>query len=415
MHFPTKEEAPDIDAQFLAKIENGTIDSLDGVMTPTTPGLVEKHSAVGVDMTRWWAYTPQNWSCPACMRTKSEIVRLNRNGALICRLVEHHDHIKDLLLASFRRQSSAKSVVVADATAESFAKRSEAMVSAYDNTIICDDCNGADGAAKRAVGTHADFSFSPDEIARIVVPKPNQPHEIDESVARQIWAENASTFALRLKIVDRIAKIAADDEHWFKPQSNKVHPTVIESTARSIAHVYGAFNGLEMLCGPKRTHNTKGISAWRRFHHSAGSTPTESEIAHVAKVSYSKLWQSVPDDWVCPCCKRKKTEIIRPSKQYPWTFAVSDKWAWHDGSSQRKGISVVCGDCVEVARKLIAETKATIRVETYVHTKVISIAELASAIVAQPNARHNVKNNVVDELLPTLVHRVRLATQDAEA
>lgn len=90
------------------------------------------------------------------------------------------------------------------------------MISAYDNAIICDDCNTADPKAKGAVGTHRDFSYSPQEIKRFVRPRPNVPHEIDVEEAARIWQANEETFALRLKIVERIAGIAATNTHWYQ-------------------------------------------------------------------------------------------------------------------------------------------------------------------------------------------------------
>lgn len=40
-------------------------------------------------------------------------------------------------------------------------------------TLICGDCNSADGAAKRKLGLPEDWSFSPEEIARFVAAAPH--------------------------------------------------------------------------------------------------------------------------------------------------------------------------------------------------------------------------------------------------
>jgi hypothetical protein len=132
----------------------------------------------------------------------------------MCRLVEHHDHMKDLLLRKFQSISASLQRVLADEAAEDFAKRSAPMVSAYDNTVICNDCNNADTAAKKLVKAHSSFSFSPQEILAFVIAAPNAEHRIDQAVATRIWEENRSTFELRVKIVERIAEIAAKNEHW---------------------------------------------------------------------------------------------------------------------------------------------------------------------------------------------------------
>ncbi|WP_246089440.1 hypothetical protein [Paraburkholderia guartelaensis] len=197
--------------RFFAGVARGSI-ALDGVMSPLTKTLMERFGTKSVDMTFGWACTPMDWSCPACGRTKPEIVRVNSKGHLMCRLVEHHDHMKDLVKAEFERQCKQQERVIADEFAKRFASRAAPMVSAYDNAMICDDCNSADPTAKSAVGTHKDFSYSPQEIRRFVRPRPNMPHAIDTEAAAGIWREHEHTFALRLKIIERIANIAAHEQ-----------------------------------------------------------------------------------------------------------------------------------------------------------------------------------------------------------
>lgn len=82
--------------RFFERVSNGSI-ALDGVMSPLTRELAGRFGTQSVDMTFGWACTPMDWLCPACGRAKPEIVRLNTNGHLMCRLVEHHDHMKDLV------------------------------------------------------------------------------------------------------------------------------------------------------------------------------------------------------------------------------------------------------------------------------------------------------------------------------
>ena len=114
------------DEALLRSVENGT-SGLDGVMSPLTKAMVESYGCTGVDMDMLWAYTPTSWKCPSCQRTKVEIARPNKNGDLMCRLVEHHDHMKDLLLRKFQNISASMERVLADEAAEGFAKRSAPM------------------------------------------------------------------------------------------------------------------------------------------------------------------------------------------------------------------------------------------------------------------------------------------------
>jgi len=57
----------------------------------------------------------------------------------------------------------------------------------FPETIICDQCNGADGATKRKLQLPSDFSFSPMELSWFVVPRPHEKHEIIYEAAQSIY------------------------------------------------------------------------------------------------------------------------------------------------------------------------------------------------------------------------------------
>nr|WP_255457181.1 hypothetical protein [Polaromonas sp. E19S] len=57
----------------------------------------------------------------------------------------------------------------------------------FSQTIICDQCNAADGAAKRKLKLPKNFSFSPIEIAAFVVAAPHNKHTINYEMAYAIY------------------------------------------------------------------------------------------------------------------------------------------------------------------------------------------------------------------------------------
>lgn len=57
----------------------------------------------------------------------------------------------------------------------------------FEQTIICDQCNAADGIAKRKLYLPTRFSFSPNEISWFVVPRPHSPHEIVYEAAKVVY------------------------------------------------------------------------------------------------------------------------------------------------------------------------------------------------------------------------------------
>lgn len=113
-----------------------------------------------------WARVGSDWRCPICARSRIELLCLNRKGVWHCRhLSLHHDHGCE---AGF---------------AERFAR-----------SVICGDCNLADGLAKRRLKLPAAFSFAPDEIARFIKPSPHAAHELDLTTAAAIYAGLSATF-----------------------------------------------------------------------------------------------------------------------------------------------------------------------------------------------------------------------------
>ncbi|MFZ6687673.1 hypothetical protein ACO0K0_08005 [Undibacterium sp. SXout11W] len=394
------------DEALLRSIELGN-STLDGVMSPQTKALVKSHRCTGVDMDTLWAYTPTSWKCPACQRSKVEIARPNKNGDLMCRLVEHHDHMQDLLLSKFQSISASMQRVLADEAAKDFAKRSAPMVSAYDNTVICNDCNNADAAAKKLVKANSSFSFSPKEILEFVIAVPYAEHRINQSVAANIWEQNRSTFDLRMKIVERIAEIAAKNEHWYQSMPVQAHPAYIKKIAEATAQFRRAPYALRVLCGPTRQQPQKGLSDWRKKPvQDRPKVPTSGEIEHVAKVTSRKKWDLVPDDWHCPGCNRSKHQIVRPTKQSTWAFPIAQK-LYRDVSSKLGCTTyTACDDCGNAAIAIVKEAARIAEVELEAYARQVGLDELRGFIRPRPHCSHRFDNDAADALVSKLVERL---------
>jgi hypothetical protein len=58
----------------------------------------------------------------------------------------------------------------------------------FPETLICGDCNSADGAAKRKLGLPTDWSYTPTEIGSFVsVSRHSGATQIDYEAARRIY------------------------------------------------------------------------------------------------------------------------------------------------------------------------------------------------------------------------------------
>jgi predicted Fe-S protein YdhL (DUF1289 family) len=115
-----------------------------------------------------WKSLDDSWRCPACGRSKFEIMRWTRRTphgrepfwGWMAGLHTHHDHSQGYVDVSRGR---------------------------FAEVVICDQCNSADGLAKRRLGLPPDFSFTPAEIRRFVAPEPHGRHKIDFERARRIY------------------------------------------------------------------------------------------------------------------------------------------------------------------------------------------------------------------------------------
>ena len=138
-----------------------------------------------------WKATREDWRCPGCGRSKFELLRWTKRTpashaadrtpywAWLAILQRHHDH-----------------------SLGAFDPGNPRMPRRFPETVICGQCNGADGSAKRLLGLPCGWSFSPAEIAQFVTAQPHAPHRIDCAAAACLSAKAAASKDAS-EIVDR--------------------------------------------------------------------------------------------------------------------------------------------------------------------------------------------------------------------
>ena len=369
----------------VTRIAAGHLTQFDGVMSATSVAIQDRLGTTEFDMNSWWTKTPQSWVCPACGRPKLDIARINAKGEAMCHLVEHHDHMRDVLKQRFQKLSAARAVVVADELAERFAKRSAAMIAAYDNTIICGDCNNADVKAKKAAGTPKEFSFSPQELLRVILPVANQSHAIDPNAAKAVWEEHREAFALRMKIAERISEIAADNEHWFQAGILSNSPEYIDRCAQSFVRHNNAFGLWSVLAGSKPKATGRPITRWREIkHRPPDQLPTSGEIQHAGRLQAPRFWEETDETWKCPACKRDRQQIVRPNKEGGWTMPVSTRFLFDPDARFKRSQTLICGDCAEVAQSLGKEVEQRfVKPLNRGYSALVSVVDIARCILPQ--------------------------------
>lgn len=117
----------------------------------------------GAHCKRLYASIGLDWRCPGCHRTKYQLMRWTRlfptkpNWYMgwAVGLHKHHDH--------------------------------GSWPGRFPETLVCEQCNNADTAAKKELKLPKNFSFSPAEIRCFVIPIPHGWHLINYAAAQQLY------------------------------------------------------------------------------------------------------------------------------------------------------------------------------------------------------------------------------------
>lgn len=369
--------------------------------------LVEKFSARGLDLNRWWVMTGHDWTCPCCKRNKEKLVRLNKHNYLTGHLHEHHDHMSDYVEQKFTEISESMETVVADRMAERFIKRTAFALTAYDRTVICSDCNSSDGDAKKELCLPKEFSFSPNEISSFIHVVPNKKHIINKEKAMLAWQQCEPMFKARQRLVSEIASLAATNTHWYQPSEQTSR--YIESCAENQMKVRG-INKMGVLPHEQVLYSTNKFSgnsdSWRRNREFKYlNPPTEGQVAHLAAVR-GQNWNEASLNWFCEGCGRSKFQCVRKSNKGEWSFNYYvSKEMFHEGGQSTR--HTICSDCGDTLKHLGKEAKDIADVDYIIGSSIITLEELRSIIQVYPHSKHMINNVIADNLLPTLVLRAK--------
>lgn len=160
------------DGQCLACLGSGVKDlgrerALKHNLAARVPSQEEYLAFDGAHCRDIYASLADDWQCPACSRTKFQILRWStlfpkipeaRRPGWAGGYHRHHDHARD-----------------------------EYRVTRFPSTVICEQCNSADGTVKRKLKLPSRFSFAPWEIRCFVRPWPHGKHLLDYRTAEAIY------------------------------------------------------------------------------------------------------------------------------------------------------------------------------------------------------------------------------------
>ena len=281
-----------------------------------------------------WASTWTGWQCPCCGRDKIALSRMSEGNVLLCRLELHHDHIEQSVKAIFnaldpraggsddadhsRQRSDAKAGALA-------------LVERFRPTLICMDCNLAEGETKLRLPTiHRDFTFSPNEIARFIRVLPNQKHEIDLAAAAALWTELREDFNDRVGFAEQVARRFAQGRHrrehssrgvmlkfedrdFFWSRATDAEPRLLDRPISQALANRSISNDTAFASPKPSPHRTRAVSR-----------PTDEQFVAIVENMQTgrRTWDAAGEDWKCPCCNRTKRELCRKSGSNAWTAHI---------------------------------------------------------------------------------------------
>ncbi|WP_339410182.1 hypothetical protein [Pseudomonas sp. EA_35y_Pfl2_R5] len=339
-------------------VNDGTLDSLDGVGSPLSKKIMEVHGVELFEMNSNWVETSQYWRCPCCDRSKLEISRVGNKGQILAKLVEHHDHMSDALKAAFNKVFVESCTRVSTKTGLAMVERMSPAFSAYAPVLICEDCNNSDAVAKRVLseqGCNVEWqSFSIGQIRQFISVSKHASHEMDEAKVKSLWQVIRPAYVARMNLIYQVAKAAVLQDYWYEkyPVGMVAVPTLTNG--------YGRHGGLELVnaeaFGHEMTRNTiahqANLTRWRTENKPAGGAPPDNYTAILLSLpGCARMWNELDSTWKCPICDRSKFEIV--------TFRKGKVSFLTDAPDRRSPawgrIRHICMGCCSVVRSMKLE------------------------------------------------------------
>lgn len=305
---------------------------LDGRWSRQTAEQMIRTGARGLDLNTNWALAEQGWSCPVCRRSKVDLFRVSANGVLLAKLDVHHDHLVDAIWSRSFELFGKDWIEQAPPGSGMRLDTIEVLIRRFRPTLVCSDCNAADGAAKNGIhGIDRRFSFAPDEIAAFSRVTPGSTHEVDVEKATEIWSTQKEKFEARLELIDRLIRLVHDGhlmESWsmgtFHLRDDRLNPS--DALWAAFCRQYENDDRRQVLQNLREEFLSRSVSKdtpnlAKKSRRLAIAISDEEYAAYVDPVS-QRRWIETPESWTCACCKRSKREIVRKSKSGKWSGGI---------------------------------------------------------------------------------------------
>ncbi len=311
---------------------------LDGRWSEQTKALMREFGTERLDLNRWWARTWEGWCCPCCKREKPQLARLGPGGVLICKLEMHHDHLGDRVSKIFKTANPREGGPLG-AQVDNAKQALRTLCERFAPSLICQDCNAAEGAAKVALSNALPrvFTFAPAEVATFIRVVPNQSHEVDEVAALAAWNAAKGDVEDRLQFADLVASRFASGRHRRDTTMRSREPGYDDNHflwSQVRAQVPRSWSGMLADALKQRSISSDGAgqAVVRKKPGSGARPPTDAEFADIEAMmpQGKRTWDSAGANWTCPCCARSKREICRKSRRGVWSAQIHQVRDWDE-------------------------------------------------------------------------------------
>lgn len=389
---------------FVESVNSGRLTQFDGIHTPIGRALRKLHGTDSVEMNRNWIGSSQDWTCPCCGRAKLDVSRLGEKGQILAKLVVHHDHMDAALAAAFNAAFEAFGTTTEQVGGKALVDRIKSAFAAYTEVLVCEDCNNADGDAKRLLRLPTHFSFALSQIGSFIDVRANRAHVLRRNDVEQAWARAQSAFELRMKIIKAVAKASVTDAHWFEPHAGPGAPVPVFPTRVGVAVDFQVrrwlwYDDVLKALGPEPTASSRNLSRWRTEPVAKGRAVPSNFVAMLrSDPSRAAQWNKVADDWHCPICRRSKTETAYVGDEGKINFIVR-------GSPRRSAWpGPICNHCFATLSALKREVDEIVGAGAEPDYSFVSVEDFQAIIVARAHSSHAVRLDAARELVNRILH-----------
>lgn len=388
-------------------VSDGEITTIDSVDSPLSTAIKAHHRLTDFEMNAHWIGSSQAWSCPCCGRSKFHISRVGKKNQILAKLVVHHDHMGEALKAAFHVAFEEAGTRDAQIEGNRLVERIGSAFAAYEEVLICEDCNNADTEAKKLLEAPSFFSFSIGQIRSFIQSSAHHPHDVDADAAHQRWKEARPAYELRMELIRTVAQAAATDNHWHEPYDRTMQPIPTlgngHRTGDTTILKWVSTESLYKALGPQQKTAPRNLTRWRTTIPKQGRPLPANFLAMLLSDEYrARRWEQVADDWSCPVCRRTKQEILYVGDEGKVSFHIST----NHGRGAWSSASEICNHCNSTLMSLkteISELTGNRPRDSYAF---VSPNELAGIIRARPHSPHTIHAPEAAALVTTILNRL---------